>query len=70
MMPLQRACDAGSQVGNKSCQIDRRGCSQMWFHRVFCNVQAYVSCLGYAGILQSARVCSREYKVAPRIRGT
>ena len=27
----------------------------MWKHRVFCDVKAYVSCLGYDGILQSVR---------------
>ncbi len=27
----------------------------MWFHRVFCNVWAYVSCREYVGTLKSAR---------------
>ena len=35
--------------------------------RVFCDVEAYVSCRGYDGILLSAREISREFEVAPRI---
>ena len=37
------------------------------FHRVFCDVWAYVSCRGYVGILLSARAHTCEFKVAPRI---
>ena len=54
MMPLQRACDAESQVRNKLSNGPlrvRRKC----LYRVFRNVEAYVSCQRYDGILQRAR---------------
>jgi hypothetical protein len=41
--------------------------------RVFCNVEAYVSCRGYVGILIRAWgffEVSRESKVAPRIKNS
>ena len=37
------------------CQMDRGGHSQRIFVLVLCDVRAYVSCRGYAGISQSAR---------------
>jgi hypothetical protein len=37
-----------------------------WETRVFCDVEAYVSCQGYDGILIKSTE-SREFKVAPRI---
>ena len=54
MMPLQRVRDAESRMRNKLSNGPRRVQSNVfgWYrHRVFCNVQAYVSCRGYAGIL-------------------
>ena len=56
MMPLQRACDAESQVRNKLSNGPRRVQSNASDRRVFCNVWAYVSCRGYDGILPSAQV--------------
>ena len=58
MMPLQRVRDAENRVRNKLSNGPRRVQSNVkrYFHRVFCNVQAYVSCRGYAGILLSAQV--------------
>ena len=55
MMPLQRACGAESQVRNKLSNGPLRVQSNGNFPKVFCNVLAYVSCRGYAGILLSAR---------------
>ncbi len=55
MMPLQRACDAESQVRNKLSNGPLRAQSN-GNTRVFCDVSAYVSCQGYVGILLSARV--------------
>lgn len=55
MMPLQRACDAESQVRNKLSNGPLRAQSNENI-RVFCDVSAYVSCQGYVGILLSARV--------------
>lgn len=65
-MPLQRACDAESQVRNKLSNGPLRVQSNVACHRVFCNVSAYVSCREYVGILRRAR-SYREFKVAPRI---
>ena len=65
MMPLQRAWDAESQVRNKLSNGPlrvRRKC----FCKVFRNVETYVSCQRYVGILKRARK-GREFKVAPRI---
>ena len=56
MMPLQRACDAESQVRNKLSNGPLRVQSNGRNPRVFCNVLAYVSCRGYEGIPPSARV--------------
>ena len=67
MMPLQRACHAESQARNKLSNGPLRVQSNASFRKVFCNVWAYVSCRGYAGIPLSARVHAREFKVAPRI---
>ena len=68
MMPLQRACDAENQARNKLSNGPRRVQSNVIHtHRVFCNVWAYVSCRGYAGILLSAQGRSCEIRVAPRI---
>ena len=57
MMPLQRACVGESQVRNKLSNGPLRVQSnvKLLFHKVFCNVRAYVSCRGYDGILLSAR---------------
>ena len=55
MMPLQRACDAESQVRNKLSNGPLRVQSNGRNPRVFCNVLAYVSCRGYVGILLSAQ---------------
>ena len=56
MMPLQRACDAESQVRNKLSNGPLRR-SQMWlFTEYSATLQADVICRGYAGILLSARV--------------
>ena len=65
MMPLQRACVAESQVRNKLSNGPRR-VQMKWGTRVFCDVEAYVSCQGYDGILIKSTE-SREFKVAPRI---
>ncbi len=56
MMPLQRACVAESQVRNKLSNGPLRVQSKVYIylHLVFCNVQAYVNCRGYVGILLSA----------------
>ena len=59
MMPLQRACDAENQAGNKLSNGPRRVQSNARLRRVFCNVSAYVSCRGYVCTLPSARL-SRE----------
>ena len=59
MMPLQRACAGESQVRNTLSNGPLRVQSKaLVFYRgpVFCNVEAYVSCRGYAGILLSAQV--------------
>ncbi len=56
MMPLQRVRDAENRAGNKLSNGPLRVQSNVGFHRVFCNVWAYVSCRGYAGILLSAQV--------------
>ena len=57
MMPLQRACGAESQVRNKLSNGPLRVQSnvKLLFHKVFCNVRAYVSCRGYDGIPPSAQ---------------
>ena len=69
MMPLQRACVGESQVRNKLSNGPLRVQSnvKLLFHKVFCNVRAYVSCRGYEGIPLSAQGHSCEFKVAPRI---
>ncbi len=55
MMPLQRACDAGTRQ-ETSCQMDRGGRSQMCFSQSILRRyrQAY-KCRGYVSILPSAR---------------
>ena len=61
MMPLQRACGAENQVRNKLSNGPLRAQSKVLFvlaqilHPVFCDVLAYVSCRGYAGILLSVQ---------------
>ena len=61
MMPLQRARAAENQVRNKSSNGPLRVQSNAQkLRRVFCNVEAYVSCRGYDGILTSARHICRE----------
>ena len=54
MMPSQRACGAGMQVGNKLSNGPLRAQSKV-ICRVFCDVMAYVSCRGYVCILLSAQ---------------
>ena len=76
-MPLQRVRDAENRVRNKLSNGPRRVQSNvnlmlshsylLQIRRVFCNVKAYVSCLGYRGILIRAQVYSCECKVAPRM---
>ena len=69
-MPLQRVRDAENRVRNKSSNGPLRAQSNagdMVSRRVFCDVEAYVSCRGYDSILLSAREISREFEVAPRI---
>lgn len=68
--PLQRARGAESRVRNELSNGPLRAQSNaggMVSRRVFCDVEAYVSCRGYDGILLSAREISREFEVAPRI---
>ena len=67
MMPLQRARGAVTRVRNKLSIGPRRVQSNVVYHRVFCNVGAYVSCRGYAGIPQKCMGIFHECKVAPRI---
>lgn len=69
-MPLQRACDAESQVRNTMSNGPRRAQSNV--HTWICTeysatLQADVICRGYVSILLRAQECSCEYKVAPRI---
>lgn len=69
-MPLQRVRDAENRVRNKSSNgplREQSNAGDMVSRRVFCDVEAYVSCRGYDGILLSAREISREFEVAPRI---
>ena len=56
MMPLQRVREAESRMRNKLSNGPPRVQSNGEIPRVFCNVWAYVSCRGYAGILLSAQV--------------
>ena len=57
MMPLQRVRVAESRMRNKLANGPLRVQSNVQSsRRVFCNVRAYVSCRGYAGILLSAQV--------------
>lgn len=55
MMPLQRTCDAESQVRNKLSNGPPRVQSNADIRRVFCNVRAGVNCRGYVSILLSAQ---------------
>ncbi|MBE6921911.1 MAG: hypothetical protein E7465_01855 [Ruminococcaceae bacterium] len=50
-MPPQRACGAESQVGYRAANGPLRAHGNP-IGRVFCDVGAYVSCRGYAGIPQ------------------
>lgn len=50
MMPLQRVREAESRMRNKLSNGPLRVQSNGEIPRVFCNVWAYVSCRGYAGI--------------------
>lgn len=54
-MPLQRACDAESQVRNKLSNGPQRAQSNENI-KVYCDMMAYVSCRGYVSILLSVRV--------------
>ena len=69
MMLPQRARVAESRVKNKSSNGPRRVQSNAHERRVFCNVRAYVSCRGCAGIPPSAWGHAHEIRVAPRIKG-
>lgn len=53
MMPLQRACVAERQVRNKLSNGLLRVQPKVYIYLrlALCNVQAYVSCRGYVGIL-------------------
>ena len=55
MMPLQRACDAESQVRNKLSNGPLRVQSNVVFTKYSASLQADVICRGYACILLSAR---------------
>lgn len=55
MMPLQRACDAESQVRNKLSNGPLRAQSNVNLHRVFCDAAGRrYFCRGYVSILLSA----------------
>ncbi len=58
MMPLQRACGAEKQVGNKLSNGPQRAQSNVDDSdtEYSATLQADVICRGYAGILLSARV--------------
>ena len=56
MMPLQRACDAESQVRNKLSNGPLRAQSNVRFTEYAATLQADVICRGYVGIPLSARV--------------
>ena len=62
-MPLQRVRDVENRVRNKSSNGPLRAQSNVSeiTYRVFCDVEAYVSCRGYDGILLSVREFSREF---------
>ena len=55
MMPLQRACDAESQVRNKLSNGPLRVQSNVVFTKYSATLQTDVICRGYACILLSAR---------------
>ena len=54
-MPLQRACDAESQVRNKLSNGPLRAQSNVIFTKYSATLQADVTCRGYVGILLRAR---------------
>lgn len=56
MMPLQRACDAESQVRNKLSNGPLRAQSNVVFTKYSATLQTDVICLGYIGILLSVLV--------------
>ena len=56
MMPLQRACDAESQVRNKLSNGPLRAQSNVRSTEYSATLEADVICRGYVGILLSARV--------------
>ena len=56
MMPLQRACDAESQVRNTLSNGPQRAQSNVKFTEYSATLEADVICRGYASILLSARV--------------
>ncbi len=57
MMPIQRTRGAEKRVRNKLSNGPLRVQSNasLFLRKVFCNVQAYVSCREYVSILLSAR---------------
>ena len=55
-MRAQRVREGESRVEMQSAKWTAEGTVKgRYFVRVLCDVEAYVSCRGYAGILQSAR---------------
>ena len=54
IMSIQRTCGAENQVRNKLSNGPLRVQSNVIYHKVFCNVLAYVNCRGYVCILLSA----------------
>ena len=60
MMPLQRACDAESQVRNKLSNGPLRAQSNVSFTEYSATLEADVICRGYVGILLSAQGRSCE----------
>ena len=66
MMPLQRACNAESQVRNKLSNGPLRAQSNGTSPEYSATPRAGVKCRGYVGILLSARIIP-WIKVAPRI---
>ncbi len=74
MMPLQRACDAESQVRNKSSNGPLRVQSNVREHRVFCNVRPaseagdmLVSCKGTADAVKQGGTADKNLFVLDRL---
>ena len=54
-MRAQRVREGESRAEMQSAKWTAEGTVKGFFIRVLCDVRAYVSCRGYAGISQSAR---------------